>query len=88
MGTSVVYGGDERFHQNIFAADVTDEDKYWHYGTSFYNSFTSSMEEYIEDDRVYVELEAEEEGLRQETKIITTQIKGLTVWRYLKGEDT
>lgn len=51
MGTVVVYGGDDRFYNNIFIGN-TDScnncDK--QYGTEHYNGYPTSMEEYI--DRV------------------------------------
>src|SRR5699024_466198 len=47
MGTSVVYGGDDRFYNNIFVG-VDDEDKErWKSGTVMYNGSPLNMEEYI-----------------------------------------
>ncbi len=47
-GTAVVYGGDDRFYQNIFAGSAEDEDDHWKTGTSIYNGYPDSMEKYIE----------------------------------------
>lgn len=47
MGTSPVYGGDERFYQNIFVGGEKDPEEQWQYGTARYDEFTESMEEYI-----------------------------------------
>lgn len=44
LGSIVVYGGDERFYQNIFVGSQSEEVV----GTSMYNDSTSSLEEYIE----------------------------------------
>lgn len=43
-GFAVTYGGDDRFYNNIFVGDETLEDV----GTSHYNGYTASLEEYIE----------------------------------------
>jgi len=43
-GYACVYGGDDRFYNNIFAGRKGLEDT----GTSHYNNYTSSLEEYIE----------------------------------------
>lgn len=56
MGTAVVYGGDDRFYQNIFIGKPEErlwdkrEDHHWKFGTSAYDGYAVSMEEYI--DRV------------------------------------
>lgn len=54
MGTAVVYGGDDRFYQNIFVgtdeAEIPDKRHTWLCGTSAYDGYSVSMEEYI--DRV------------------------------------
>lgn len=54
MGTAVVYGGDDRFYQNIFIGKpeekLWDKRHPWLFGTSAYNGYAVSMEEYI--DRV------------------------------------
>lgn len=53
MGTAVVYGGDDRFYQNIFIGKSDEslwdkrEDHHWKFGTSAYNGYAISMEEYI-----------------------------------------
>lgn len=51
MGTAVVYGGDDRFYQNIFAGcdeeQIPDKRHTWLCGTSAYNGYAVSMEEYI-----------------------------------------
>ncbi len=44
-GFSFVYGGDDRFYNNIFAG----EDSIEGVGTSHYNGYTTSLEEYIEE---------------------------------------
>lgn len=46
MGTAVVYGGDDRFYQNIFVgeADGKENEKF---GTAHYNGYPTSMDEYI-----------------------------------------
>lgn len=46
MGTAVVYGGDDRFYQNIFMGGQDHEDKK-KFGTAHYNGYPVSMEEYI-----------------------------------------
>ncbi len=46
MGTAVVYGGDDRFYNNIFSS-VPETDSKWICGTEMYNGSPSSMEEYI-----------------------------------------
>lgn len=46
MGTAVVYGGDDRFYQNIFVGNPDKENEL--YGTPHYNGYPVSMEEYIE----------------------------------------
>lgn len=43
-GFAVTYGGDDRFYNNIFVGDEMLEDV----GTSHYNGYTASLEEYIE----------------------------------------
>ncbi|MER2060415.1 MAG: right-handed parallel beta-helix repeat-containing protein [Niallia sp.] len=43
-GFAVTYGGDDRFYNNIFVGDEKLEDV----GTSHYNGYTASLEEYIE----------------------------------------
>lgn len=43
LGTSMVYGGDDRFIQNIFVGGAEKE----HYGTDLYNSYPASFEEYL-----------------------------------------
>ncbi|CAI9390524.1 MULTISPECIES: right-handed parallel beta-helix repeat-containing protein [Bacillaceae] len=43
-GFAVTYGGDDRFYNNIFVGDETLEGV----GTSHYNGYTASLEEYIE----------------------------------------
>lgn len=47
MGTAVVYGGDDRYYQNIFIGGEEDDNVHWQFGTEMYNGFTVSMEEYI-----------------------------------------
>lgn len=51
MGTAVVYGGDDRFYQNIFIGKpeekLWDKRHPWMFGTSAYNGYAVSMEEYI-----------------------------------------
>lgn len=44
MGTAPVYGGDDRFYQNIFVGGNDDGI----YGTEHYNGYPTSMEEYIQ----------------------------------------
>jgi len=51
-GCALVYGGDDRYYNNIFCgADEGSEDfrKNWHGGTAFYNEYPSSLEEYTEN---------------------------------------
>lgn len=48
MGTVAVYGGDDRYYNNIFVGNTNGADK--QYGTEHYNGYPISMEEYI--DRV------------------------------------
>ena len=43
LGTSLIYGADDRWIQNIFVGGVEDE----HYGTDLYNGCPASFEEYI-----------------------------------------
>lgn len=43
-GFAVTYGGDDRFYNNIFIGDDSLEDV----GTSHFNGYTTSLEEYIE----------------------------------------
>lgn len=47
-GTTFVYGGDDRFYQNIFVGNGTENDDIHipHYGTSGYNGSTTSMDEF------------------------------------------
>lgn len=51
MGTAVVYGGDDRFYQNIFIGKseekLFDKHHVWLFGTAAYNGYAVSMEEYI-----------------------------------------
>lgn len=47
MGTSPVYGGDDRFYQNIFVGGEETEPLAWQFGTEMYGGYTTSMEEFI-----------------------------------------
>ena len=51
MGTVVVYGGDDRFYNNIFFGGANGEDK--QYGTEHYDGYPVSMDEYIQRVRDY-----------------------------------
>ena len=62
-GTAVVYGGDDRYFNNIFVGGEPDEG--WKCGTELYNGFTSSMEEYIEKTSVYLSDPDKVSGVRQ-----------------------
>ena len=44
LGTSPIYGGDDRFLQNIFVGGEEEE----HYGTDSYNGYPASFEEYLQ----------------------------------------
>lgn len=44
LGTSPIYGGDDRFLQNIFVGGTEKE----HYGTDAYDGYPSSFEEYLQ----------------------------------------
>lgn len=48
-GTTVVYGGDDRFYQNIFVGGVPLERKEFSCGTDSYNGSPSSLEEYEDE---------------------------------------
>ena len=52
-GTTFVYGGDDRFYQNIFVGDGTEhtDKNVPHHGTSGYDECTESMEEYSQTVR-------------------------------------
>lgn len=45
-GTTVVYGGDDRFYQNIFVGGTSFDQTKGSYGTNSYNGSPSSLEEY------------------------------------------
>lgn len=45
-GTTVVYGGDDRFYQNIFVGGMEEKEKGFLCGTASYNGSPSSLEEY------------------------------------------
>jgi len=45
-GTAVVYGGDDRFYNNIFLG-TEEENELWKSGTALYNGSPVSMEEYV-----------------------------------------
>ncbi len=47
MGCAVVYGGDDRFYQNIFVGIGKEGDNAG-YGTAHYDGYPTSMEEYVE----------------------------------------
>ncbi len=47
MGTAVVYGGDDRFYNNVFAGNP-DAHEGIMFGTEYYKGYPCSMEEYIE----------------------------------------
>ena len=46
MGTAVVYGGDDRFYNNIFFG-IEEENECWKSGTAMYDGSPASMEEYV-----------------------------------------
>jgi hypothetical protein len=48
MGTTLVYGGDDRWIQNIFLGGPEDQMSDAAYGTEGYEGFLTSLEEYIE----------------------------------------
>lgn len=50
LGVSVVYGGDDRWYQNIFAPVIKEDSTYAKYGTADYNGSPTSEQEYL--DRV------------------------------------
>ena len=47
-GTAVVYGGDDRYYNNLFADTMQGLESPFICGTGIYNAYPSSMEEYIE----------------------------------------
>ena len=47
-GTALVYGGDDRFYNNIFLNTMTQPSVQYFSGTAFYNGYPDSLEEYIE----------------------------------------
>ena len=51
MGTAVVYGGDDRFYQNIFIGNPGKTDNNEKYGTEHYIGYCASIEEYTEKVR-------------------------------------
>jgi hypothetical protein len=47
-GTTLVYGGDDRFYQNIFVKDSEEKAPETMYGTAMYNGFLTSLQEFID----------------------------------------
>ncbi|MDR0963433.1 MAG: hypothetical protein LBM60_02310, partial [Clostridium sp.] len=47
-GTTLVYGGDDRFYQNIFVKDSQAKAPENMYGTAMYNGFLTSLREFID----------------------------------------
>ncbi len=48
MGCSLVYGGDDRFYNNIFLNTQTAENRKFRVGLSMFNGSPDSLEEYVE----------------------------------------
>lgn len=51
QGCALVYGGDNRYYNNIFCGSTDDSSDIrhkWYAGTDFYNGYTASLDEYID----------------------------------------